>query len=86
MNKLLSIVLLAFLLISCSKDSENDYETIDPATSIQIAFGTNIDLNNLENYANQTIPSYVLTDNTDGNPITDKEATLGRVLFYDKNL
>jgi cytochrome c peroxidase len=43
-------------------------------------------LNNLANYANQTIPAYIRKDNTAGNPITDKGATLGRVLFYDTNL
>jgi cytochrome c peroxidase len=42
-----------------------------------------IDLNNLSNYANQTVPAYITKDNTAGNP-TDKGATLGRVLFYDK--
>ena len=31
-------------------------------------------------------PAYITKDNTAGNPITDKGATLGRVLFYDKNL
>jgi cytochrome c peroxidase len=40
----------------------------------------------LSNYANQTKPAYITKDNTAGNPITDKGATLGRVLFYDKNL
>lgn len=86
MNKLLPIILLAFLLISCSKDSENDYETIDPVSSIQLAFGNNIDLQNLANYANQPIPNYITSDNTNGNVITDEGATLGRVLFYDKKL
>ncbi|MEL6812177.1 MAG: cytochrome c peroxidase [Bacteroidota bacterium] len=45
-----------------------------------------IDLDNLFNYANQDIPDYITKDNTDGNPINDRTATLGRVLFYDKNL
>ncbi len=46
-----------------------------------------IDLNSLENYANQVIPPYITKDNTPPeNPITDKGATLGRVLFYDKKL
>jgi cytochrome c peroxidase len=46
-----------------------------------------IDLNNLYNYANQSIPAYILKDNTPGfNPITNAGATLGRVLFYDKQL
>lgn len=46
-----------------------------------------IDLDNLFNYANQNIPNYINKDNTPGNnAIDDKIATLGRVLFYDKNL
>jgi len=46
-----------------------------------------IDLDNLFNYANQTVPDYITKDNTpNNNAIDDKVATLGRVLFYDKNL
>jgi cytochrome c peroxidase len=45
-----------------------------------------IDLDNLFDYENQTIPSYITQDNTNTNTITNEGATLGRVLFYDKNL
>lgn len=44
------------------------------------------------NYSNVSFPAHIsaallLNDNTPaGNPITDNGATLGRVLFYDKNL
>ena len=51
-----------------------------------ILISATIDLDNLFNYANQDIPDYITKDNTDGNPIDDRAATLGRVLFYDKNL
>lgn len=78
-----TIVILSFL--SCGSDNET-YEDIDPYKYTKLAFGANINPNNMANYANQSIPSYILIDNTDGNPITDKGATLGRVLFYDKNL
>ncbi len=48
---------------------------------------TVIDLNNLDNYSNQIVPAYITKDNTPAfNPITNKGATLGRVLFYDKKL
>jgi len=60
--------------------------TIDPYAAIKIAFGTNIDPTALLNYANQTRPSYITKDNSRTNPITNAKATLGRVLFYDKNL
>ena len=45
-----------------------------------------IDLDQLDNYADQSIPAYISKDNTTDNPITDYGATLGRVLFYDKQL
>ena len=45
-----------------------------------------IDLQNLFNYSNQEIPTYITKDNTGTNSITDEGATLGRVLFYDKKL
>ncbi len=60
--------------------------TTDPYAAIKLAFGTAIDPNNLENYANQGKPAYILKNNLGNNIITDKTATLGRVLFYDKNL
>ena len=44
------------------------------------------DRQNLLNYSNQSIPSYISKDNSGNNPITDEGATLGRVLFYDKKL
>ncbi len=45
-----------------------------------------IDMTNLFNYEAQNIPNYINRDNTAGNTITDEGATLGRVLFYDKQL
>jgi cytochrome c peroxidase len=71
-------------LWSCSSNSSDDY--VDPYANVKATFGTNIDLGNLANYAGQTIPTYITRDNTAGNSITNKGATLGRVLFYDKNL
>lgn len=49
--------------------------------------GLDLDLKVLLNYQLQELPSYINQDNTtDGNPITDAGATLGRVLFYDPRL
>ncbi len=46
-----------------------------------------IDLNLLPNYESQSVPSYINRDNTpNSNNITNEEATLGRILFYDKRL
>ncbi len=53
--------------------------------SLSFISGT-IDLDNLLNYQNQDIPEYITKDNTINNHVTDAGATLGRVLFYDKNL
>jgi cytochrome c peroxidase len=40
----------------------------------------------LANYANQGKPNYIVKDNIAGAVIIDAKATVGRVLFYDKNL
>lgn len=46
-----------------------------------------IDLADLFNYENQAVPGYIQQDNTPAaNDIDNATATLGRVLFYDKNL
>jgi len=52
-----------------------------------IAISATIDLGSPDNYENQALPNYITKDNTPlNNEITDKGATLGRVLFYDKKL
>jgi len=79
---ILSLFLVCFILfLSCSKD-EN--KTAYP--SITETFGSNINPDQLANYSAQPRPSYILKDNSGANPITNAKATLGRVLFYDKNL
>ncbi|MFZ1528834.1 MAG: cytochrome c peroxidase [Ferruginibacter sp.] len=83
----LSFLFAAILIgVSCSKDKDNTVPVADPYAAIKAAFGTNIDPSNLANYANQPVPGYITRDNTGSNPITNTRATLGRVLFYDKNL
>jgi cytochrome c peroxidase len=81
---LLLLFLFSIVLFSCSKNENSSNSETYP--DVIANFAGKIDLNNLSNYANQTKPSYITKDNTAGNPITDKGATLGRVLFYDKNL
>lgn len=95
----LSAIFVALLIIGCSK--EEDMVSINSQTdatgktasktaalypNCDAAFGTKLNLNSLANYAAQGKPSYILKDNTGTNTITDAKATLGRVLFYDKNL
>lgn len=45
-----------------------------------------IDLNNLFNYANPDVPHYIFSEEVHDREIVDEVATLGRVLFYDKQL
>jgi cytochrome c peroxidase len=80
--RLYTSLILSLLFFSC-KDALDTVAT-DPNTEIKKVLS--IDPALLENYATQGKPAYVNKDNTAANPITDKTATLGRVLFYDKNL
>lgn len=63
-----------------------DFTISAAASAVDTKFGGRIDLSNLEDYAGQTVPGYITKLNTNGNPITDAGATLGRVLFYDPAL
>jgi cytochrome c peroxidase len=85
-NQLILSLLAICGLTSCSNNSDDNYEEIPSYPFVEAEFGSSVDLENLANYANQTVPSYIIKDNSLGNAITDKGATLGRVLFYDKNL
>ncbi|MDI9309496.1 MAG: cytochrome c peroxidase [Limnohabitans sp.] len=91
MKNLLLVFGFLMLLTGCSS-SDSDYVPLNTQTTtnsypnVVANFGTKLDLNNLYNYANQTVPAYIVKNNTGSNVITDKGATLGRVLFYDKNL
>jgi cytochrome c peroxidase len=52
-----------------------------------ISIAATIDIDNLFLYGELEAPNYINLDNTpEENPITDAGATLGRVLFYDKQL
>ena len=63
-----------------------------PPTVSGIVDFTTIDVSRLANYANPVLPAYydatvAPLDNTpNNNPVSDRVATLGRVLFYDKRL
>ena len=49
-------------------------------------FAGRINLDNLDEYAGQSVPNYITKLNDGGNPISNAGATLGRVLFYDTAL
>ena len=53
---------------------------------VLLVLAATVDLNTPFNYENQSIQPYITKDNTGSNEITDLGATLGRVLFYDKNM
>lgn len=94
-KKYFLLLLSSVVLFSCSDDS-SDYKpvggggtTVDPVKLI-------LDLPDIPyDYTSLNLPSYFLTgegsvidtdNNPTTNPITDAGATLGRVLFYDRNL
>ncbi len=79
-----SLLLCILVLTQCSKDTDNTNSTVDAFTAVKA--NLNIDMANLANYANQSIPAYITKDNGLANPISNSKATLGRVLFYDKKL
>lgn len=79
-----SIWPLVLLLWSCSKTDPKSQAPVYPA--VEAAFGSNIDLTRLVDYAGQPKPAYIVKDNARGFVISNARATLGRVLFYDKNL
>jgi cytochrome c peroxidase len=72
------------LLASCgNNDDDAQYQPIN-YPNVTAAFGSNVNLNQLQNYALQAVPPYITRTNAPA--ATDKGATLGRVLFYDKQL
>jgi cytochrome c peroxidase len=76
-------ITLCFAIQACKKGADT---TTVSYPAVEAAFSGTIDLNNLETYAGQSKPAYITKDNSGSNPITNAGATLGRVLFYDKNL
>ncbi len=79
--------LSGLLIIACNKSSDNTATPVDPVAEV-----LNLPAKPF-NYANITQPAYLNAPNIQGqintpagNAITDNGATLGRVLFYDKNL
>lgn len=82
-----SLLAAVLLFQFCSKNGDDTTPApVDPYAAVKAAFGTRIDPDNLANYANQTRPAYITKDNSGVNPISNAKATLGRILFYDKNL
>ena len=83
---LIPSLLILTILNACNSNSTDNYQDVDPYPNISAAFGNTIELDNLPNYENQTVPNYITKNNSLGNNISNEIATLGRVLFYDVNL
>ena len=84
-SSVLALVIL-LILFGCSSSDDPVSPTPISGEAIKAEFAGRIDPDNLPNYANQDVPSYINQDNGRQSPITDEGALLGRVLFYDKML
>lgn len=79
---------LALLLGSCGSGASNDARS----TPAAVVAATTIDFAHVANYAAPKLPAYfdrtaaALDNSPKGEPINDRVATLGRVLFYDVRL
>lgn len=87
---LLTTGILALIVFFACNKKDNGIDI--PAAPDPIAAVLNLPATPF-NYANPVLPAYMTTPNIigqintpAGNPVTDNGATLGRVLFYDKNL
>ena len=80
------IAILALLIFGCASEDASSNPALE-ADILDLSTLLSIDFNTLDNYSDQSIPPYIIRDNTPSdNFITDKAATLGRILFYDTNL
>ena len=79
--KKITALLIISMSFSCGSDKE-EYVSIDTYPNVIATFGNNINLSNLANYANQTVPSYIIKSNVGSNLITDKGATLELSLIH----
>jgi cytochrome c peroxidase len=89
-------VTFGMALVGCGSGSNNSTIDASGSTSVKLspaaAAFVSLDLDNLANYAAPALPAYYDAtvfgnDNTPAaDPVTDKVATLGRVLFFDKRL
>jgi len=79
-----SLLIAAIILwTSCQKKDPNAGFS---QAAIDRTFKGSIDMENPDNYGQQVVPTYITKDNGMANPISDRKATLVRVLFYDKML
>lgn len=84
MSKILALlVIISTILFFCGSSSQKEQNN----NALQKDLHNKEHQIALHNYANQKVPNYITRDNTPSNNLrNDTIATLGRVLFYDKNL
>jgi len=85
-RRLLAAAMLALALGGCGR------ERTQPATPAGVAAATTLDFARVDDYATPSLPAYfddtvaMLDNSPASNPIDDRVATLGRVLFHDMRL
>ena len=91
MKKMFVLFAAVALMSSCKKDDTTESTGSNNVNLVDLGSITLPDIP--YDYANQNLPNYLnqgpvnAADNTpQNNPVTNEGATLGRVLFYDKNL
>jgi cytochrome c peroxidase len=62
-----------FFISSCSNDDSSAYSMLIYIKCQCNIFSGKIDLNKLQNYANQTVPTYITKDNTIGNVLRQRQ-------------
>ncbi|MBL0334920.1 MAG: c-type cytochrome [Chitinophagaceae bacterium] len=89
---IITSVSIALVLIACKKSSDLSGNPVSGGTNDPVAAVLNLPASPF-NYSNPVLPGYLNNPGINGqintpanNQITDNGATLGRVLFYDKNL
>ena len=63
-NQIILSLLAISGLASCSDNSDDNYEEIPSYPYVEAEFRSSVDLNNLANYANQQVPSYIIKNNS----------------------
>ena len=82
----LALITSMLLFSRCARKTDDPAAEIKTYEAVAAAFGSKINLNSLANYGNQALPAYLRKDNAGPNAINNGKATLGRILFYDKQL
>jgi cytochrome c peroxidase len=81
-NILFALGVVTVILLGCQRNTGEGPYTLD---AVKRVFGTSLPTEPPLEY-NTFIPSYIGKDKLSGDTISNREATLGRALFYDKNL